>query len=181
MLHIPLIAKIFYFFQYPFYYLSTSDSGPSILQKLIPQRLCHSLLEKLIILLKPHDLWCTVHSWRDWTTFPLLKCCPQSASVSCDSLKYSLVFDLFFSLPFYCTFLFSYFEMMTLKGLINSMCPLFQIYTLWDLLIIIIQVTIIIYIFSIQTAFCSFPLYLKYWVNGIMIHYFQVLLSLCSY
>lgn len=130
MLHIPLIAKIFYFFQYPFYYLSTSDSGPSILQKLIPQRLCHSLLEKLIILLKPHDLWCTVHSWRDWTTFPLLKCCPQSASVSCNSLKYSLVFDLFFSLPFYCTFLFSYFEMMTLKGLINSMCPLFQIYTL---------------------------------------------------
>ena len=57
----------------------------------------------------------------------------------------------------------------------------FKYIHLWDLLIIIIQVTIIIYIFSIQTAFCSFPLYLKYWVNGIMIHYFQVLLSLCSY
>lgn len=84
-------------------------------------------------LLRSYVLWCVVHNWGNWTTFPLLKCCPHSGSRSWNSLKCSHVFDLFFSLPFCCSFFFSLPWDEGSQGLIIFMCPLLSRYNLRDI------------------------------------------------
>lgn len=69
---------------------------------------------------------------RNPTTCPLLKYCLHSASVSCNPLRCSHVFDFFFLPPLYSPFSSPHLERMSLKGLMNFLYLFVSRYTVME-------------------------------------------------